>query len=104
MYAIVEVTTSGEEESKKIGRIVVEERLAACANIASQITSYYWWKGRLEEDSESMLFLKTKKSGVDKLISRVKELHSYENPAIVVLSIETGSRIYLEWIDNETGT
>lgn len=102
MYTIVEVTTSGEEESKRIGQTVVSERLAACANIIPAVTSFYWWKGRLEEDSESILLLKTKKECVDGLISRVKELHSYENPAIITLPIEKGSKIYLEWIDKET--
>jgi periplasmic divalent cation tolerance protein len=103
MYAVVEVTTSGVEESKKIGKKVVEERLAACANIVPSITSYYWWKGKLEEDSESILLLKTIKRNVDSLIARVKELHSYENPAIISLPIEKGSKIYLDWISDETG-
>jgi periplasmic divalent cation tolerance protein len=103
MYAVVEVTTSGVEESKKIGKKVVEERLAACANIVPSITSYYWWKGKLEEDSESILLLKTNKRNVDSLIARVKELHSYENPAIISLPIEKGSKIYLDWISDETG-
>ncbi|MFQ5800605.1 MAG: divalent-cation tolerance protein CutA [Candidatus Hydrothermarchaeales archaeon] len=102
MYCIVEVTTSGVEESKKIGKKVVEERLAACANIITNITSFYWWKGKLEEDAESILLLKTKKENADRLIQRVKELHSYENPAIITIPIEKGSKIYLDWIGEET--
>jgi periplasmic divalent cation tolerance protein len=101
MYAIVEVTTSGEDESKNIGKTVVSERLAACANIIPAVTSFYWWKGKLEEDSESILLLKTKKECLDRLISRVKELHSYENPAIISLPIEKGSETYLNWIFDE---
>jgi periplasmic divalent cation tolerance protein len=103
MYAVVEVTTSGVEESKKMGKRVVEERLAACANIVPSISSYYWWKGKLEEDSESILLLKTKKENVERLIARIKELHSYENPAIISLPIDKGSKIYLDWISEETG-
>jgi uncharacterized protein involved in tolerance to divalent cations len=61
MYALVEVTTSGEEESKRIGKKIVSERLAACANIIPAVSSFYWWKGKLGEDSESILLLKTKK-------------------------------------------
>ncbi len=102
MYAIVEVTTSGAEESKAIGKKVVEERLAACANIIQDITSYYWWKDELQEDSESILLLKTRSEMVDELIDRIKKLHSYENPSIVAFPIEQGSRIYLKWIDEET--
>jgi periplasmic divalent cation tolerance protein len=101
MYAIVEVTTSGEEESKRIGKKIVSERLAACANIIPAVSSFYWWKGKLGEDSESILLLKTKKECVDRLISRVKELHSYENPAIISLPIEKGSETYLNWIFDE---
>jgi periplasmic divalent cation tolerance protein len=103
VYSIVEVTTSGVDESERIGKKVVEEHLAACANIIPSITSYYWWKGKLEEDSESILLLKTKKGNVERLMERVKELHSYENPAIISLSIEKGSKVYLDWIRDETG-
>jgi periplasmic divalent cation tolerance protein len=103
MYSVVEVTTSGVDESKNIGKKVVEERLAACANIVPSISSYYWWKGKLEEDSESILLLKTKKMNVETLIARIKELHSYENPAIISLPIEKGSMVYLDWISDETG-
>jgi len=102
MYSIVEVTTSGEEESRRIGKRVVEERLAACANIIPKITSYYWWKGALEEDSESLLLLKTKKENLDALIKIIRELHSYENPAIVSVPIEEGSHRYLDWVSDET--
>ena len=102
MYAVVEVTTSGEKESKRIGKKVVEERLAACANVIPNIASFYWWKGVLEEGSESILLLKTKKSNLETLIKRIKELHSYENPAIIALPIEKGSKLYLEWIKEET--
>ncbi len=102
MYALVEVTTSEEDESKKIGKTVVSERLAACANIVPSVTSFYWWKGVLEEDTESILLLKTTEEKVEKLISRIRELHSYENPAIIALPIKTGSKSYLDWISEET--
>lgn len=101
MYALVEVTTAGEDESKRIGKIVVSERLAACANIIPACASFYWWKGKLVEDSESVLLLKTTEDNVEKLISRVHELHSYENPAIISLPFEKGSRSYLNWVFNE---
>lgn len=99
---IVEVTTSGAEESKKIGRQMVEERLAACANILATVHSFYWWKDKLEEDSESILLLKTVEEKIPLLINRIKELHSYENPAIIVLPIVAGSEEYFKWIEKET--
>ena len=101
MYALVYITTSGEEESKKIGRTVVEERLAGCVNIISAIESLYWWKGEIEEDKESILIAKTKVSNVENIIKRVKEIHSYENPAILAIPIINGSKEYLDYLDAE---
>lgn len=101
MYALVYITTSGEEESKKIGRTIVEERLAGCVNIISAIESLYWWKGEIEEDNESILIAKTKVSNVENIIKRVKEIHSYENPAILAIPIIEGSKDYLDYLDGE---
>lgn len=101
MYALVYITTSGEEESKKIGRTIVEERLAGCVNIISTIESLYWWKREIEEDKESILIAKTKVSNVENIIKRVKEIHSYENPAILAIPIINGSKDYLDYLDSE---
>ena len=101
MYALVYITTSGEEESKKIGRTIVEERLAGCVNIISAIESFYWWKGEIESDKESVLIAKTKVSNIENIIKRVKEIHSYENPAILAIPIINGSKDYLDYLDAE---
>ena len=102
MHALVYITTSGEEESKKIGRTIVEERLAGCVNIIPTIGSLYWWKGEIEEDNESVLIAKTKVSNIGNIIKRVKEIHSYENPAILAIPIIEGSKEYLDYLDAET--
>jgi Uncharacterized protein involved in tolerance to divalent cations len=101
MYALVYITTSGEEESKKIGKTIVEERLAGCVNIISIIESLYWWKGEIESDKESVLIAKTKVSNIENIIKRVKEIHSYENPAILAIPIINGSKDYLDYLDAE---
>lgn len=101
MHALVYITTSGEEESKKIGRTIVEERLAGCVNIIPTIESLYWWKGEIEEDNESVLIAKTKVSNIRNIIKRVKEIHSYENPAILAIPIIEGSKEYLDYLDAE---
>ena len=101
MYALAYITTSGEEESKKIGRIIVEERLAGCVNIIPTIKSLYWWKGEIENDNESILIVKTKVSNIENIIKRVKEIHSYENPAILAIPIINGSKEYLDYLDAE---
>lgn len=102
MFALIYITTSSEEESSIIGKKLVSERLAACANIISDIKSFYWWQGNIEEDHESVLLVKSKVSKVDNIIKRVKELHSYENPCIVAFPIINGSEDYLNWIKEET--
>ena len=101
MYALVYITTSGEEESKKIGNILVKEKLAACVNIIASIESIYLWKGDIEDDRESLLIAKTKVTNIDKIIKKVKEIHSYETPAILAIPIIEGSKDYLDYLDNE---
>ena len=101
MYALVYITTSGEDESKKVGRVLVEEKLAACVNIIASIESIYLWKGEIEDDKESLLIAKTKINNMDKIIDRVKEIHSYETPAILAIPVIDGSKDYLGYIDSE---
>lgn len=101
MYAFVYITTSGKEESKNIGIKLVEEKLAACVNIIPSIESIYLWNGEIEDDNESLLIAKTKQENIDKIIKRVKEIHSYETPAILAIPIIEGSKDYLDYLDGE---
>src|SRR5579863_8652807 len=98
----VYVTATSKEEARKIGREVVERRLAACANVLDSIQSIYWWEGAVQEANEAVLILKTKESTLQELIETVRRLHSYDCPCIVALSIKAGNPAYLEWIENET--
>jgi periplasmic divalent cation tolerance protein len=84
-------------------RTVVEERLAASANVLDGATSIYWWRGALEEASEAVLILKTRTELVERLAARIRELHSYECPCVVALPIVAGNPQYLAWIARETG-
>lgn len=101
MFTLIYITTSGQEESARIGRVLVEERLAACVNIIPSIKSFYHWEGSLEEDEESVLIVKTTSELTQQIIKRVRELHSYDNPCIISIPITGGSRDYLEWLNNE---
>lgn len=101
MYALVYITTSSKEESKKIANKLVEEKLTACINIISSIESIYLWKGKIEDDKESLLIAKTKVNNIDMIIKRVKEIHSYETPAILAIPIIEGSKDYLNYLDSE---
>lgn len=81
-----------------IGRTLVSEKLVACVNIIDGMTSCYWWEGNIEEANEAILFAKTSEKQVEKVIFKVKEIHSYEVPCIVSMPIEQGNPDYLAWI------
>jgi periplasmic divalent cation tolerance protein len=101
MYAIIYITTSGFDESKKIAKILVDEKLVACTNIIPSIESIYLWKGETETDSESIIIAKTIKNNVNPIMKRVKEIHSYDIPCILIIPIINGSKDYLEWLKSE---
>ncbi|MGF1669268.1 MAG: divalent-cation tolerance protein CutA [Balneolaceae bacterium] len=94
------ITTKNKEEARKIGRALVEEKLAACANIIDGMESIYSWKDNIESDNECILIAKTVNHNVKKLTKRVKELHSYEVPCIVSITIteQEGNEEYLDWL------
>lgn len=99
---LVYVTCASEAEARTIARTIVGERIAACANVLGAIGSYYWWEGALEEGNEVALILKTKAELVERLVTRVKALHSYTVPCVVALPIEAGNPDFLTWIERET--
>ncbi|MEE9369087.1 MAG: divalent-cation tolerance protein CutA [Pontiella sp.] len=96
------VTAQDDAEAKRIARAVVEERLAACANVLGSIQSVYWWDGKVCEDNEVALVLKTSDLRKSELIERIKELHSYDIPCITCLPIVDGNSDFLKWISTET--
>lgn len=98
------VTTSSKEEAQKIGRTLVKEDLAACANILDGMNSIYKWKGNIEEDEECVLILKTHYSRVRKVTRRIKEIHSYEVPCVISLTIteDEGNEEYLDWLEKNS--
>ena len=96
------VTASSRHEALSIGRTVVGERLAACANVLDGMTSIYWWERSVQESDEASLILKTRGELVERLTARIRELHSYECPCVVAMPIAAGNPAYLEWISQET--
>ena len=102
-YIIVYVTTKDAEEASRIGEALVKERLAACANVIPSINSVYWWKGRLERDSEAVLLLKSTRDNAEGIIERVRELHSYGVPCIDVISLSGGNQEYFKWLEGTLG-
>ncbi len=100
--SLIYVTASSRDEAVKIGRQEVENRLAACANVLAGTASIYWWEGAVTEDEEVSLILKTRTDLVDRLVEKVKEIHSYDCPCVVALPIAGGNPGFLDWIDAET--
>jgi periplasmic divalent cation tolerance protein len=99
---IVLVTCGSEGEASNIARSLVEERLAACVNILSPIRSIYRWQGKVWDEKECLLVIKTQKQRFEALEERVKSLHSYSVPEIIALPILQGSPPYLRWLTEMT--
>ncbi len=99
MFSIVYITAGDMDEARKIARVLVEERLAACANIFP-VTSIFRWKGKIEESSEFGIIVKTKTAKVREIEEKVKEIHSYEVPCVVSFRMDKGSSDYLKWIED----
>jgi periplasmic divalent cation tolerance protein len=89
-------------EAERIGKAVLERRLAACVNILPGMISHYRWQGKIERGEEVVMIIKTRASLAERVQAAVKELHAYDTPAILILPIEGGEAGYLEWITKET--
>lgn len=96
---IVLTTAADHEEAARLARILVEERLAACATLIPSVESIYRWQGDVESAREIMLLFKTTADYVPALEARLHELHSYQKPEFLVLRVESGSHAYLDWLD-----
>ena len=103
MGAVLVYMTAGDKaEATRIGRVLVEEKLAACANVLDGMTSVYRWQGEVCEDAETVLIAKTTDALAVALTERVKALHSYDCPCIVTLPIAGGNTAFLDWIAAQT--
>ena len=91
-------TAASAEEATRIGRILVEERLAACVNVLPSVRSIYRWKGKVEDGSEALALVKTRRENLDRLIARIKALHAYEVPEAIALEVVAGNPDYLAWV------
>jgi periplasmic divalent cation tolerance protein len=104
MSAVVVLSTfPSPEQAAEVARALVEERLAACANLVSGVRSIYRWKGAVQDDSETLAILKTTDDRRDALIARLVALHPYEVPEAIALPVTGGSAAYLAWIAGEVG-
>jgi periplasmic divalent cation tolerance protein len=100
---VVLITAGSADEAAKIGRALVEEHLAACANIVGGVRSLFFWDGRTQDEQETLIICKSRAVLMDRIVGRVKQLHSYTVPEIIALPIVAGSQEYLDWV-NATAT
>jgi len=101
-FIVVFVTCGSEEEALKIAHSLVEERIAACVNLVSPVRSIYRWEGKIWDEKEWILIVKTRKERFEELGRKVKSLHSYSVPEIIGLPIVEGSASYLKWLEEMT--
>ncbi len=95
---VVLTTTASSDEARRLGRTLVEERLAACATLVPSVESIYRWQGEIESSTEALLLIKTTAEQIGPLQVRLHELHSYQTPEFLVLPVESGSGGYIEWL------
>ena len=99
---MVYITTENREEAEKIGRMLVENRLAACANIIDGMRSVFWWQGNIDQAEETVLIVKTKQGLLEALTDAVVSVHSYDCPCVAALPIVGGNPAFIDWINEET--
>jgi periplasmic divalent cation tolerance protein len=97
-FIAVIVMCATRSEARRIADSLLAKKFVACANIMSGIESKFWWKGKIDEASETLLMMKAKKAGFKKIESEIKKIHSYEVPEIIAIPIVAGSKDYLNWI------
>jgi periplasmic divalent cation tolerance protein len=101
-YIQVLITIDSEETARELGRLLVEQRAAACVQVWGPILSTYWWEGEIEDAQEWICLTKTEASQYDRLESLVKENHPYDVPEILAVPILAGNKEYLDWVKAET--
>jgi periplasmic divalent cation tolerance protein len=101
-YVVVLTTLPGDADGAALGRSLVEEKLAACVNLLPAMESVYRWEGRVEQETERQVVIKTSRERVAALWERIRELHPYEVPEFLVLPIIDGNEAYLRWVGEVT--
>ena len=91
-------TVVDDGRAEVLARTLVDERLAACVNLHAPMVSFYRWNGQVERDTERQMVIKTTRGCLPALEARFRELHSYELPELIVISVDEGSAAYLGWV------
>ena len=101
-HIVVLITTVNVTDAERIARALLEEKSAACCNIISGVRSMYRWEGKIADDSEILLVIKSRSGLFDQIKATVAALHSYATPEIIALPVIAGSEAYLQWLNEST--
>ena len=96
------LTTFGVGQAAIVGKVLVDEQLAACVNVLPAMTSIYWWQGAVQQEAEEQMVIKTTTDRLGDLETRLRELHPYELPEFLVITADAGSEAYLKWVGVST--
>jgi periplasmic divalent cation tolerance protein len=99
---LVFTTLPSADKAAEVAKALVEERLAACANLLPAVRSIYRWQGKLQDENEVLVLLKTRAEHLERLKLRILELHPYEVPEVLAVPVEAGYQPYLDWLAGET--
>jgi periplasmic divalent cation tolerance protein len=101
-YIQVLTTVADEKKANEVASAVLENRVAACVQVLGPISSFYWWKGKIEQAKEWVCLAKAKAEDYEKLQAVIKSVHPYEVPEILAMPVSFGNPAYLKWVRNET--
>jgi periplasmic divalent cation tolerance protein len=96
---VLGIIAAPQDDAEHIARTIVEKRLAACIQIAGPISSFYWWKGKVEKDTEALIFIKTRRDLTNSIEDVIHSVHPYEIPELIFIPIIDGLSSYFRWID-----
>lgn len=98
-FVVIFITCANRKEAAEVARVLVKNKLAACVNIADKVESVFRWQGKIDKAKETLLFIKSRRSKLPRIIRQVRSIHSYEVPEIIALPIISGYKPYLSWLD-----
>ncbi len=101
-YRFIYATASNRGEALRLGRFLVQQRLAACVNVHGGMTAVYWWDDKVEEKDEAVLIAKTTADRYEAALAAIREQHSYKCPAVIAIPIAAGLPDYLRWVHDQT--
>jgi periplasmic divalent cation tolerance protein len=94
------LVTAPPKLAESLARQLLKDRLIACANLVPRVTSLYWWQGKIQRDEEVLLVMKTHQRHLKRLHARVRELHSYDVPEFLVVSVTAADGVYAAWVSD----